>query len=145
MYKIIESTDYVKLSSFFNKNGLEVEIGMERPDNVVKCWECDDPSNNRPIAGASLEKRKGEFVVANVAVDEEYREGKIGTQLMNIVEEEIKKLGGKEAWLVAKVPGFYAKLGWKIISKEKAPDISSCFTCSKYGNECTPQVMYKIF
>ena len=92
-----------------------------------------------------MEKRKGEFVVADLAVDAEYRNKDIGAQLMEVVEAEIIRLGGTEAWLVGKVPGFYLKLGWEVVDRDKAPDFSSCFSCSRFGNECNPQVMHKSF
>lgn len=145
MYIIFESNDYEKLSYFFQNNGLEVEPGIKKPEYVLKCWECEDQTSHKLIGGAAIEKRDGEFVVSDVAVDINYRKGNIGTQLMNTVETEIIHMGGKEAWLVAKVPEFYLKLGWKVVAREKAPDISNCFSCTKYGNECNPEVMHKVF
>ncbi len=145
MYQILESNDYEKLTHLFFENGLEIEPGIGRPDNVVKCWECVEADSRKLIGGAALEIRNGELVVADMAVNPDYRKAKIGTNLMRTVEEEIEKMGGKEAWLVAKVPMFYIKLGWKIVDREQAPDISKCFSCLKYGKECTPKVMYKSF
>ena len=145
MYIINESSDYEKLSQFFCDNGLEIEPGIERPENVVKCWECIDTKNNKLIGGASLEKRKEEFVVADMAVASDYRKEKLGTKLMNMLEEEIIEMGGDEAWLVGKTPVFYLKLGWEIVERKKAPEILKCFTCSKFGNECNPEIMHKVF
>ncbi len=145
MYIIHESSDYEKLSQFFYENGLETEPGIEKPENVIKCWECIDPKNKKLIGGASLENRNGEFVVADMAVDSDYRKEKLGTKLMNILEEEIIKMGGNEAWLVGKVPVFYLKLGWEIVARKKAPEISKCFSCSQFGKECNPEIMHKVF
>ncbi|MBK5246203.1 MAG: GNAT family N-acetyltransferase [Peptostreptococcaceae bacterium] len=144
MYIINESSDYEKLSRFFFDNGLETETGIERPDNVIKCWECIDSKNSKIIGGASLENRNGEFVVADMAVDIGYRKEKLGTKLMNMLEEEIMKMGGDEAWLVGKTPVFYLKLGWEIVARNQAPEISKCFICSKFGNECNPEIMHKV-
>lgn len=144
MVTIRESDDYKKLSYFFHENGLEIEPGIEKPDDLIRCWECYDAERHRLIGGAALEKRNGEFVVSDVAVDAGYRKEKHGTQLMDVVEAEIVKSGGKEAWLVAKVPEFYIKLDWEIVSRDNAPDISKCFSCSKYGKECNPQIMHKV-
>lgn len=145
MYIINECNNYEKLAQFFYDNGLETETGIERPENVIKCWECIDSKNNKLIGGASLEKRNDEFVVADMAVDSDYRKEKLGTKLMNILEEEIIGMGGNEAWLVGKVPVFYLKLGWEIVARGKAPDISKCFTCNKFGNDCYPEIMHKVF
>lgn len=142
-FGIRESNDYKSLTHLFNENGLEITPGMERPDNVIKCWECKDPVSQRLIGGASLETRDGQFVVADLAVDKEYRNENIGKRLMEIMEAEIISLGGTEAWLVGKVPEYYCKLGWEAIAWEKAPAISNCFTCPKFEKECNPKVMHK--
>lgn len=143
MYIISESNDYESLSCLFNENGLEIEAGIKKPDNVVKCWECRETTSNKLIGGASLEIRSGCFVAADLAVDMDFRKERIGTQLMSIMEDEIIKQGGREAWLVGKVPGFYIKLGWEIVNREKAPNISKCFICDKFGTECFAKVMRK--
>lgn len=143
MYEITESNDYKKLTYLFYENGLEVKPGMEKPDNVLKCWECKDLTSNKLIGGAALEERTGEFVISDLAVDKDYRKEHIGMQLMGIMEAEIIKMGGREAWLVAKVPEFYLKLGWEVIAREKASEISNCLSCPQFGNDCNPQVMHK--
>jgi N-acetylglutamate synthase-like GNAT family acetyltransferase len=143
MVQILESDGYEALTHLFYRNGLEITPGIQKPEHVIKCWECKDPISQRLIGGASLEIRDGEYVVADLAVETEYRNENIGTQLMEVVEAEIIRMGGTEAWLVGKVPGFYLKLGWEIVAQKDAPDISNCFTCSRYGNECNPQVMHK--
>mgnify|MGYP000846029030 FL=1 len=145
MYTIAENTDYKELTYLFYDNGLEITPGIERPSNVVKCWSCRNSINQDLIGGASLEMRNGHFVVADVAVNIEFRQKKIGTRLMNLIEEEIIKRGGNEAWLVAKAPNLYIKLGWEVVTREQAPDISKCFSCIKYGKECNPQILHKRF
>lgn len=144
MYQILESDQYEALTHLFYRNGLEVTPGIQKPEHVIKCWECNDPVSGRLIGGASLEMRDGAYVVADLAVDVEYRNEDIGKRLMEIVEAEIIRNGGTDAWLVGKVPGFYLKLGWEVVAQEDAPNISNCFTCSRYGNECNPQVMHKL-
>ena len=145
MITIRESHDYEGLSVMFHENGLEIKPGIQRPEHVVNCWECIDSETGQLIGGASLEKRAGEFVVADVAVNQEFRGRQIGVQLMHILEEEILRLGGKQAWLVGKVPGFYKKLGWEVVTREEAPDISKCFTCDQFGTTCNPEIMKKTF
>ena len=56
-FGIRESNDYKSLTHLFNENGLEITPGIERPDNVIKCWECKDSVSQRLIGGASLETR----------------------------------------------------------------------------------------
>lgn len=145
MYNIIESDNYKKLTYFFHENGLEITPGIERPDRVVKCWECTDPNTNKLIGAAALEIRADVFVVADVAVNKNYRNKNLGKELMKVVEEEIVELNGKEAWLIGKVPDYYLKLGWEVIAREDCPEITKCFTCKQYGVDCHPQVMRKTY
>lgn len=143
MYQILESSDYETLTYLFHENGLEITPGIQKPDEVIKFWECRDPVSRRLIGGVALEKRSGEFVIADLAVNIEYRNQDIGTRLMEVAEAEIIRLGGTEAWLVGKVPDYYLKLGWEIVARENAPEISICFSCARYGKECSPEVMRK--
>ncbi|HYE67564.1 MAG TPA: GNAT family N-acetyltransferase [Anaerovoracaceae bacterium] len=143
MYQILESNDYETLTYLFSNNGLEITPGINKPDEVIKFWECRDTVSQRLIGGVALETRSGEFVVADLAVNIENRNQNIGTRLMEVVEAEIIRLGGTDAWLVGRVPDFYLKLGWEVVAREKAPEISICFSCLRYGKECNPQVMHK--
>ena len=90
MYKINEGDDYVSLSEFFYENGLEVKPKIEKPDRVLKYWECKG-TDGKLIAGGALETRDGKFVVADIAVDETYRGQGLGLRLMQIMDNEIKK------------------------------------------------------
>ena len=144
MYEIIEGNDYISLSAFFYQNGLEVKPKIEKPERVLKYWECKD-ADGKLIAGGALETRDSKFVVADIAVDETYRGQGLGLRLMQIMDKEVQKRGGNEAWLAAKVPDFYRKLGWSSVPREEAPEISDCLRCPQFGNECTPQIMVKYY
>lgn len=143
MIQILESSDYETLSYLFHENGLEITPGIPKPEEVIKFWECRDHDSRKLIGGVALETRNGVFVVADLAVEMEYRNQHIGKRLMETVEAEIIRLGGNDAWLVGRVPDYYLKLGWEAVAREKAPDISNCFSCSRYGKECNPRVMHK--
>ena len=144
MHQIKESKDYERLTYFWAENGLEIEAGVPRSEHVLNCWEYLD-GEGRLIGAAALEKRAGEFVVADLAVDSACRGTGLGTAFMEIIEAEIISLGGKSAWLVGMAPDFYLKLGWKAVAREQAPNISKCFTCPKFGGECRPEIMCKSF
>lgn len=143
MIPIVESHDYEKLSTFFHANGLEVTPGISMPTRTLKCWECVDGESGALIAAAALEMRGGVFVVADIAVGARYRGLGLGIRLMHLMEEEVMRRGGKEAWLAAKVPAFYEKLGWVAVEREDAPDIADCLRCPQFGNGCEPRVMRK--
>jgi predicted N-acetyltransferase YhbS len=98
--------------------------------------------SGRRVGGMALEKRSGEYVLADLAVLEEFRGQKLGIQMVDKAIEELKLMGGEKVLLVAKIPDFYRKWNFKIMKREDAPNISKCMTCEKFNKECFPEVMY---
>lgn len=141
--KIAEDKDYKKLSVFWKENGLEIEVLEQAPEEVIRSWSITG-DDGRLIAAAAVEKRDGAFVIADLAVDPKFRGQNYAKTLMELAEQEILSAGGKDAWLVGKVPGFYTKLGWVIRDRAEAPDISKCLTCEDFQVSCHPQIMYKV-
>lgn len=144
MYRITETDDFRPLSQFYHDNGLEVEIG-EAPEGTLKNWRCEEPETGKLLAAATLQKRDGCYVLADLAVCEEKRKTGLGSRLLGIAEEEVIELGGREMWLVGKVPEFYKQFGWTEMNKDESPDISKCQTCDDFGSTCFPSIMKKVF
>ena len=144
MYKIVETKDFYPLSVIFNNSGLEVEVSEEAPPTTVKMWKCED-DEGKLLAGLTIEKKSGLYVLSNVAVIEEMRGTGLGKELLEFAEKEAQALKAEEFWLVGKVPGFYKKYGWEEVNKEDAPEISGCLTCKQFGSTCFPVVMKKMF
>lgn len=141
--KIVEDKNYKKLSTFWKENGLEIEVLEKAPEEVIKAWSIT-AEDGQLIAAAAIEHRDNSFVIADLAVAPEFRGQNHAKALMELAEREILNAGGRDAWLVGKVPGFYAKLGWEIRSRDEAPDISKCLTCEDFQVSCHPQIMYKM-
>lgn len=141
--KIVEDKDYKKLSTFWEENGLEIEVLEETPEEVLKAWSITG-DDGKLIAAAAVERRDHAFVIADLAVDPQFRGQNHAKELMRVAEQEILSAGGKDAWLVGKVPGFYTKLGWVVRGREEAPDISKCLTCEDFQVSCHPQIMHKV-
>jgi len=142
MFKLIETNDFNGLTEIFHNNGLEIAIGAAPPEGLIKCWEIIEAESGRRVGGMALEKRAGEFVLGDMAVEKEYRRKKLGAQMLEKVIEEVKSLGGKRIMLTAKVPGFYIAKGFISIDRENAPAISKCMSCEQYNVDCFPKVMY---
>jgi N-acetylglutamate synthase-like GNAT family acetyltransferase len=83
------------------------------------------------------------YILDDIVVLPEFEGQGIGTKLLNVVLNRISQLGGSEVYIIAKVPDFFAKNGFKEIKREEAPDFSVCFTCDKYQKKCFPKVMKK--
>lgn len=144
-YRIAVTDDYAKLVPFFIENGLEFteEDAEEVPTDIVKCWEvtADDGGEQRLIGAFVLAKREGEYINDGIAVDPEFRDANLGTELLKLGLEETARLGGERLYLVARAPGFFRKNGFETIPREDAPNFFECLTCPQYGVSCKPEVM----
>lgn len=144
--KIIkETSNYARLSAFYEANGLEIEVSENPPEGTLKSWEYIDEETKELFAAATLQKRANCYVLADLAVREELRGSGMGKELLKIAEDEAKALGAGEMWLVGKVPAFYSKFGWTETERETAPDISRCQSCEDFGTTCFPSIMKKVF
>ena len=138
--KISETKDYHQLIDLFIENGLE--FSKEKPVEdyaIVKCWKAEE--NGALIAGCMLIKREGHYRLEGIAVKKDYRNSKIGSELLKYVLDYIKEHNADSLYLVAKVPTFYKKHGFKAISREQAPIDVKCFCCPQYQNGCFPEIM----
>lgn len=145
MNVIKETIDFGQLSAFYKENGLEIDISETAPEGTLKSWKCEDEETKELLAAATLQKRDGCYVLADLAVKEELRGSGMGGSLLKLAEDEAKALGAEEMWLVGKVPSFYSKFGWKETERETAPDISRCQSCDDFGTTCFPSIMKKVF
>ena len=141
-------SEYGKIAAFLKANGLEFsDEQLKAPaSDMLKMWKVTQGLKNQSddiVAACILCSRKGYYVVSDIAVDWPMRKSGLGRLLMKKAENEVKKLGGNEIWLVAKVPEFYEKLGYKRMTFDASPDLFSCAHCDHNGNDCFPVVMTK--
>lgn len=142
MFILLKTDDYKGLTEMFFKNGLEIDVCDEAPEEVIQAWEMIESKTGKRVGGMALEKRSNEYVLADLAVEETYRGKNLGAVMLDKAIDEVKKLGGKEILLVAKIPDFYRKWNFKSMERETAPNISKCMICDKFNVECFPEVMY---
>lgn len=141
MYSLVKTNDYKGLSEMFRANGLEIDVCEKAPEYLIQAWEMIEVKSGRRVGGVALEKRSGEYVLADLAVDEEYRGKTLGIEMVNKAIDEVHLLGGDKVYLVAKIPKYYHKWNFKIMDRENAPNISKCMKCHKFNKECFPEVM----
>ena len=137
----MRSTDeYERLVRFFVENQLEFDGDEEVDTDIVKCWKITQ-GDDYLVAGCVLAKREEEYIIDGIAVDKVLRKTGMGRILVNKVISEVKKLGGKRIYLVARAPGFFRKLGFETIDPSEAPNFFECKQCPQYGVSCHPEVM----
>jgi len=142
-FKMKETDDFEKLVPFFIENGLEYDEDEKASESLVQCWEIvhGDENDEHLVAALALSERGGGYVIDAVAVSKLFRKFKMGKILVEKAIKEVLQRGGRCIYIVAKVPGFFEKLGFKAITREEAPDFSECFSCEQFGNGCSPEVM----
>ncbi|MGN0672609.1 MAG: GNAT family N-acetyltransferase [Anaerovoracaceae bacterium] len=138
--KIAVTSDYDSLVPMFIENRLEFGMDESVPTDLVKCWSVTD-DDGKIQGGAVLAMRQGEYICDGIAVNPKYRKANIGSELLSLMVDEIRKRGGKSLFLVARAPGFFARSGFSEVARDSAPIFFECFGCPQYGTECHPQVM----
>ncbi len=101
----------IRTAVFIDEQGFKNEF-----DEVDKnCSHIVLYDNNKPMATARYFKKDDIFHIGRVAIVKRYRGCHLGNKIMQIVENEIKKEGGKQIEVSAqvRVKDFYKKLGYK--------------------------------
>lgn len=138
---INRTMDYFKLVPLFIKSGLEIHEDDPVPAGLITCFEMLDEKTGYLVGASGLVHHKGIYIVRCIAVDEKYRGNGYGRKLVEIVLEEAKNHGAKEAWLTAKIPKFYEKFGFEVVDRSVAPRISNCQECKQFHNGCESEIM----
>lgn len=142
-YQVILSDHYKEMIPMFIEEGLEMEPDSEEPEGLLTCLEVKDTETGQRLGGASLVYDKDVFILKTVAVKKEFQGRGLGRLLVQRAEAEARKRGAQCLYLNAKVPEFYKKLGFEIIQRDDAPDISDCQNCHRYHNGCESEIMKK--
>ena len=142
MHRILETKEFRLLGVLFRACGLEIDDLTSPPVGTLKMWRCEDESGAL-LGGANLKCLKGCYILDNLAVREDHRNGGIGRQLMDTVLEEAGARGAKEIWGCAKVPEYYLSKGWSSVPPDKTPEIFHCQTCGQFGVSCFPVIIKK--
>ena len=141
MFRIEKTDDYLSLSRMFHENGLEIEVEETPPEGTLAMWSCVDEDTGELAAGSVLQMRSGVFVLADLAVNEEYRGTGLGLTMMNIAIKEAKGMGAEEIWGCAKIPEFYLRKGWREMDRMTSPEISKCQRCLQFNETCFPSII----
>ncbi len=132
--------EFYPLQEFFHRNGLEIDLSVREPVNVLRLWEALDAEGRR-LGAAKLERRAGELVLAGIAVEPEARHRKIGSALLSTVLTHCRTLGAAHLRLVARAPGFFKRAGFTPLDWERYRQITKCYACPQRGRDCFPELL----
>ena len=93
------------------------------------------------MGAAAVCRRKGCFILNDIAVEQAYRGKQIGKELLFRSLSEMRGLGASEVYITAKAPLFFEKYGFCDLDGEQVPDVFGCLSCSRYGKDCCPKFM----
>ena len=136
---IEETKEHEQLIELFIRNGLEYSGDTPTEEEIVKCWKVE--RDRQLIAGCMLVNREGKYIVAGLVVEAAYRKNNIGSNLLNTAVNYVKEQQACKVYLVAKVPAFFQRHGFKTLEIDKSPITIECLTCHQYKNSCFPEVM----
>ncbi len=142
-FHIVHSMRFEEMLPMFIEAGLEFEPDADRPEGLLQCYEMIENETGRRIGGGSLAYTCDEYVIKTIAIEKAYQGRGLGTDLVNAIMTDAKDRGAKRVYLNAKVPAFYKKLGYEVVTGDAAPDISTCHLCSRYHNGCDSEIMMK--
>ena len=126
--KITVTDDMDTLNDFFEANDLEISDAEPVETNVIKAWRADDENGNL-VGGVCLAYREGDYIIDGIAVDQSLRGQRMGEKLLGLAIDQVKSLGGKKLFLVARAPGFFKTQGFNIVSEKDAPLFFECADC----------------
>lgn len=138
--KITVTDDMDTLNDFFEANDLEISDAEPVETNVIKAWRADDENGNL-VGGVCLAYREGDYIIDGIAVDQSLRGQRMGEKLLGLAIDQVKSLGGKKLFLVARAPGFFKTQGFNIVSEKEAPLFFECVDCPQYKVDCFPEIM----
>ena len=142
MFRFIlkETDEYDRLVEFMEPFGLEFGNDERMGTEIIKCWKVVQEPDYL-VGGVMLGLRKGEYYVNGIAVDTPMRRTGIGKIMLKKLIDEVKNRGGKRIYLVAKVPEFFASLGFERVPWEEVSEISGCPFCEQMDVSCFPVAM----
>ncbi|MBE0518849.1 MAG: GNAT family N-acetyltransferase [Thermoplasmata archaeon] len=101
--------------------------------------------DGRLMGAAALEFEDGNHFLEWVAVDGSVRLRGIGASLVAMIEDEAMSRGMTELWAKARIPNFYRRIGYRVLSKgERGPKtLDGCLGCSELNKTCHPAIIMK--
>ncbi|MDR1298170.1 MAG: N-acetyltransferase [Deltaproteobacteria bacterium] len=84
--------------------------------------------------------------VRSLAVPEEHRKNGLGRRITEALEDEARKLGIRRMFTLTYAPGFFQKMGYRVVSLDSLPQKiwAVCFNCVHYPN-CREIALVKDF
>lgn len=135
------TNDLEAMKALGEMSGWEPEAGPLK--GVVVAYGCF--VDERLVGCAALQVLEGHYFLEYVAVDGQMRNRGLGASLVAKIEEEARARGLKELWAKARLPGFYERLGYRVLSEDAhgPKSVGDCRVCPQYHKTCYPAIVVK--
>jgi amino-acid N-acetyltransferase len=133
---------FEEIEEFCAKAGLPFFVPIM--DNLLAQFVIRD-SDGELGAAARLEYTFDHPFVEEVAVREDLRGAGLGMKIVGAVLEEARKRDIGTIWAMARVPGFFKKMGFTVAPEKDLLEklIAQCDECRDYHRVCNPMLMKK--
>jgi len=97
------------------------------------------------VGCAALKQLDGVFSVECLAVESDHRGQGLGSELVDAVAADARRRGARKLWALARVPGFFEKIGFIRTKSEEPgiPTIAGCVGCPQFKVGCFPAVLVR--
>lgn len=124
-----------------------VEAGLDMQDGPLEGVSVAYGAyiGDRLVGCATLQAADSGQFLEYVAVAVSVRNRGIGAMLVEKIEEEARARGLRELWAKARSPGFYERIGFRVLAEdERGPkSLDSCYTCPQFRKSCHPAIVVK--
>lgn len=139
--EVWRTEDLAGIKELARRTGLEVEEGPLR--GIIVAYGLYD--GDRLVGSATLEQKDIHTFLEWVAVDESLRGRGAGRALVAAVEDDAKDRGMKELWAKARMPGFYERIGFRVLGDDEIgpKTLDGCKDCPQFRTSCFPAIVVK--
>lgn len=130
-------TDYEAIRQLALASGLE-DGTFQQTLVAYGCYRSDE------LIGCGTLRLDGErYSVDWLAVSDHMRGKGLGLELVSVIADEARRRGARKLWAIARVPGFYEKIGFRHSTEDlgEGPTLENCLHCHQFHKTCFPAVM----
>ena len=142
--RIEETTEYEEILQYAFDNGVEYDEQNKRYVNAPYLGLKLLLDNKMIGTIAVCKSEYGDYIIEDLAVNENHRHKGYATMLIEYVIKKLKFERIKTIYLIAHVYDIYKKLGFDFTEENSYLIKNNCLNCDLYkSKECIPRVMKK--
>ncbi len=142
-----DNSEFRRIDDYGAVKEMALRAGLDVVDKSIDCIVAAYGYyvGGRLMGCAALEFEEGNYFLEWVAVDDSMRLRGIGASLVAMIEAEATSRGMAELWAKARIPDFYRRIGYRILSKGERglKTLDGCRGCPERNKTCHPAIIVK--